>query len=132
MIHFKVFKKLPRYISKSFPVLFNSPSECNEDECIIVMYEDVLPIGCCCIESEDSIIDNNGNIKINLHIHKFEIRPRYRGKGYGKQMFKHITKFPINKISLVYLDEPALLFWKSLGFCKESEDSSNLYKILQK
>ncbi len=132
MVHFKIRKNLPLYISKLFPELFGVRSYCDDEEFIVLIYETNTPVGCCLCQTEDPVIDKEGNIKINIKINRFEIRKSKQRKGYGTQLFNWVvTKFNVHKVSLLYLDDNAKKFWKAMGFHKESGHSDWLYKIIK-
>ena len=131
MVYCKILKSLSIRNAKLFPELFGVRTFCDENEFIVLMYKGSSPIGCCYCEIKDPIVNRRGLIKVNLRIDRFEIRKSFQRKGYGRYLFEWIVNnFSINKISLMYLDDNALKFWKRMGF-RVGKGYNNMYKIVK-
>lgn len=67
------------------------------------------------------------------YVMEFYIKPKYRRKGYGKELYKHLENiFKSNGVSNVWLTADPITgepFWSSLSFTNSGEKSAenNLY-----
>ncbi len=72
----------------------------------------------------------------NMFINLFEIRDKFRGRGYGRVMFDMLMDVTEPKtVSLYFADKNAKQFWKSLGFhrkFKDQDDEREMYKKIKK
>ena len=125
-----VFKKtIPSYVSKHFKILFGDRFELDHDnEFAYVLYDGDYPVGCVYGEVIDYIFDKHtGKIRPYIAIHKFEVRKNMRDKGVGRIMYNTLLE-TLNPylITLYFLDDNALEFWKHMGF-KRHRKSDQLY-----
>lgn len=121
---------IPYTVGRHFPVLFGCSLHFDTlSEFAYVLYNEHYPVGCIYGELTNCVFDRNtGQIKHDIVIHKFEVRKRQRGKGYGRIMYeKLVEKLKPNEITLYYLDNDALNFWKHMGF-KKCKGTDELYR----
>lgn len=125
-----IFKSfIPYTVGRHFPVLFGCSLHFDTpSEFAYVLYNEHYPVGCVYGELTKCVFDRNtGKIKHDIVIHKFEVRRRQRGKGYGRIMYeKLVEKLKPNEMTLCYLDANALKFWKRMGF-KKRKGTDELY-----
>ena len=117
-ITYKNYKRLPRKISRLFPVLYEGMEiHCEGDEfCWAIMYEGDV-VGCTYGTIEKIEIDKDGELRSEVCIFKFEVRKTWRKMGVGRALFNHIVeKYKPYKVTLNYLDIDAYNYWHHLGF----------------
>ena len=123
---------IPYTVGRHFTVLFGCSLRFDTpSEFAYVLYNEQYPVGCVYGELINCVFDRNtGEIKHDIVIHKFEIRRRQRGKGYGRVMYEQLVeKLKPNEVTLCYLDENALNFWKHMGFKKRKGTDELYYKF---
>lgn len=74
----------------------------------------------------------------DMYIVTFEIQEKYRGKGYGREMFNQLLKEEKPKFVLLDHcegDDESFRFWKSMGFHRRRKyavTDTEMYRIIKK
>lgn len=124
--HPECFSEAQKAAEFVFPELKKSEDEKIKED-LIAWFKN-YPVGCVYGEVVDYIFDKHtGKIRPYIAIHKFEVRKNMRGKGIGRIMYNTLLE-TLNPylITLYFLDDNALEFWKHIGF-KRHRKSDQLY-----
>lgn len=128
-IEYKAYNKMPKYISKKFPVLFDGMYfTVSETDYLFIAWIGDVPIGGI-YGSIEGFKMVKGELRPEVFVNKFEIIEDERGKGYGTRMFEFLVKkYNPLLVNLYALDDDALRFWRKLGFRRESKNDTILIK----